>query len=501
MTINSRSDLVEVLRSARDQQQPVLVVGLGVSGLDAAEFLLRLHIPVIGIERRDLATVNRDVNSRERIARLTAQGATVHCGLDGEACLPNIAGARLAVLSPGISLESAVVGALRRATISLVGEFELGLVLAGQRTIAVTGSNGKSTTVSLIKHMFDCAKLPARLCGNIGTPVVQHLGPEVLDVNFVPPDETLVVEASSYQLESCSIFRPDIGVFINLSDNHLERHGSMERYFEAKANLFARQSESDWAVIYGGDKFGTILKTRVRSQVVEVLAAGKGANGDTRPAVSIDKDIQLLWPDQAPIRLQLTQTKLRGSHNQVDIGLAAGAAFLGGVPARGIQEAISTFVPLEHRLELLLECVQHGVPIINDSKSTTVAASVAALNTVALEYPDRVVVLMVGGLAKAGSWAPLVEAVRRLGDRCVVVLFGKDGRLIGDHFSAAKIATRYLGNLAEATKAVLGKVQGNEVILLSPGCASFDEFSDFEARGLRFKALCLAAAGDTATAA
>ena len=355
-----------------------MVVGLGISGVATVAFLQREKIRVIAVEGQDEATFRKNSKFAARVAELADAGARVCFGIDGERVMPLLKEVGLVVLSPGVSLEGALVGVLRREGVPFVSELELGIELAAVPCVVVTGTNGKSTTVSLIHHLLSSAGVPAILCGNVGTPVLDLLPQGVIDGAGLPPGSTLVVEASSYQLSSCTVLKPKVAVFLNLSENHLERHGTLERYLAAKAQIFARQTAEDVAVLNVDDPFVQRCRSSLKSAVfgfsVKPLAPGSaGASVHYRPPASDEVVLQLHGSVE---HYPCSGSFLLGGHNRFNIAAALLAARAIGVSPQVLQAALLTFRPLEHRLEILGRGVE-GV-WINDSKSTTVAASVVA---------------------------------------------------------------------------------------------------------------------------
>ncbi len=221
----------ETLEGVRVAGKRILVVGLGISGIESARFLTHRGLRVIVVEKSSEQKFREHSKFTSELLSLQVLGVEVVSGVDGEWVAPHLSQVGLAVLSPGVSLESAIVGALRRHDIPYVAELELGVELHGGRTLVITGSNGKSTTSSLIDHLLKREGGRSYLCGTIGVPVVSHE-----DLRYEAPagDSLLVVEASSYQLEACAFLKPRVSVVLNISENHLERPGSLERYAAAK---------------------------------------------------------------------------------------------------------------------------------------------------------------------------------------------------------------------------------------------------------------------------
>lgn len=475
--------LKEIARTGRK----VLVVGLGVSGVESARFLSRSGHGVIVTERQSEAEFRRKSKFVEGVDRLIAAGVSVRFGVDGEQVAPFLDGVGLVVLSPGVPLESAVVGTINRFRIPYVSELELGIELHGGRSVVVTGSNGKSTTVSLLDFVLRRGGISSRLCGNVGIPVISS---DEIGSDDETKRSVLVVEASSYQLEACTVLKPIISVVLNISENHLERHGTIERYAAAKGRVFARQTGDDYMIANADDP---IVMSLARAGRANLAVFGERSEQELAGLASDwahigDRDLIVLSLHGAREEYSMVESPLLGRHNRYNAAAVILAARRMGIESESIQRSLLTFSPLEHRLEPVPN--KRDFLVFNDSKSTTVAASVAALETVRNRYPNRPLVLLIGGLSKAGSWNPLLVNLKANTEGIrPVVCFGKDGPLLASHCKAAGIPCRVVKNLREAAECgieELGREQ-NAILLLTPGCASFDEFSDFEHRGHEFK--------------
>ena len=483
------TSLNEILESAQVAGKRIVIVGLGITGVESARYLsLRGH-SVIVVEKVAEERFRASSKFAPAIDRLRDAGVEIRFGVDGEGIAPYLVDAALVVVSPGVPLESTIVGAIRRFNVSYVSELELGVQLHHGPVVVVTGSNGKSTTSTLINHILYTAGCPSRLCGNIGFPVL--FGGD----GSTPPLKetgTLVVEASSYQLEACTMLKPDVSVILNISDNHLERHGSLERYATAKARAIRLQSERDLTVLNIDDPMVREISRGCRAQRAVFGSANEAelsalSNTWARiPGAKIDEEPLTVSLAGTKEEYRTDLTKLIGRHNRFNMAAAILVARHFGVDPRVVQDAINTFAPLEHRLEVIWQGEKST--IINDAKSTTVAASLAALTTVLTHFPLSPVTLMVGGLSKAGSWQPLLRKIREHSESVVsVVCFGRDRGLLASHCRSVGVEPLVASTLQEATQEALGLVREGGVALLSPGCASFDEFLDFEHRGSEFK--------------
>jgi UDP-N-acetylmuramoylalanine--D-glutamate ligase len=475
------------LDELKQSRRNVLVVGLGISGIESAKFLVRFGLRVVICERQGEQAFLQRSKYATAVSELLRSGVAVYFGIDGEAVLPLLVDVGLAVVSPGVPLDSGLVGAIKSRGIPYVSELELGIELHGGRSIVVTGSNGKTTTVSLLDHVLRHGGLDSHLCGNVGTPVISNH--EILDSNS-SKRAILVVEASSYQLESCTVLKPNISILLNISENHLERHGTMERYAAAKARALTLQDESDYMIVNADDPM--------------VLSHAREARG-TRAVFGQQSESELAsladdWVQVSPQPLlrasvngaieeyDMTACHLLGLHNRYNIAAVILAARRMGLSSDAVQVGLASFYPLEHRLEPVPS--SHHWKVFNDSKSTTVASAVAAFQTVRTHYPSNQVVVMIGGLSKAGSWDPLMLILRECAAQVLsVVCFGKDGAMLAGHCKAAGVPARIASSLRDGTQSAVSLVRASSdaIVLLTPGCASFDEFTDFEHRGREFK--------------
>jgi UDP-N-acetylmuramoylalanine--D-glutamate ligase len=337
------------------------------------------------------------------------------------------------VKSPGVPAEAPVVAAARARGIPVLGELELAWRLLPNPFIAITGTNGKTTTTELVGHIHRGAGIPVAVAGNVGTPLTSLVG--ALD-----PGVVVVCEASSFQLEDTLEFAPDVAVLLNVEPDHLDRHGTFERYREAKMQAFARQGPGDLAV------------------------ADPAAPLPATPARRV-----------GPADLTGWEVGVRGEHNRANAAFAAAACLERGVPEAAVREGVRTFRGVEHRLE---EVATHdGVLYVNDSKATNVASTLVAL--AAFSAPVH---LILGGQGKGQDFAALRPAVAGAAG---VYLIGEDGRAIGDAIGGG----RWCGDLETAIGAARAVARPGDVVLLSPACASFDQFADYEERGRRFKEL------------
>ena len=396
-------------------------------------------------------------------------GVEVSLGVDGTALLEH---ARTLVKSPGVPQDAPVVAAARERGVEVTGEMELAWRLIPNRFCAVTGTNGKTTTTELIGHLYRTTSRPASVAGNVGTPLASLVGE-------VDPAATVVCEASSFQLEDSSLFSPECAVFINLAPDHLDRHGTLESYLEAKLRIFVNQGNDDVAV-YNGET--PELRGRDLGGCARRVAFCPSPAEAANPDCEVSRRDGVIFVTDEPL-IQSDQLQLLGTHNIEDAMAAAAAGLASGLPREAVAEGLQSFAGVPHRLERVRE--REGVLYVNDSKATNVASALAAIRSF-----GGGVHLIAGGRPKQESFEPLVEPVR---ERCVACyLIGEAAEALQEGLrptAAAGVEILDCSTLERAVEAAADRAKPGEVVLLSPACASFDAFRDFEARGDRFREL------------
>jgi UDP-N-acetylmuramoylalanine--D-glutamate ligase len=464
----------------------VLVYGLGLSGRAAVRLLLDHGVEVIGVdgaapERLDLGDL-KDAPGFTRLASdpAGADGADGDVGDVGDVGsweptqLPE--GIDAVVLSPGVPPERPLLQAIRRADLPVIAEVELAVPFLDGELVGITGSNGKSTTTALAAAMLRGSGFEAILCGNIGTPLTRA----VLEAGPVDPHRRriYVVELSSFQLEEIDRLRPRAAAFLNLAADHLDRYADgIEGYTAAKRRLFENQTEEDIAVLNADDPVsaGTDVASRRRLFSLEgPVDDGCWLDGDVVREVSpgADSSRELFARAAVP---------LAGTHNVANAMAAALLALAVGATPEGIASALPEFTGLPHRLERVAEV--DGVVWYDDSKGTNPAATLGSLKGMA----DGSVHLILGGRAKGSDFTELAEVVAAKARR--LYLIGEAGPEIGRSLAATRVPAEDCGTLERAVEAIDRHGRSGEVALLSPACASFDQFRDFNHRGDVFKRL------------
>jgi UDP-N-acetylmuramoylalanine--D-glutamate ligase len=427
---------------------PFLVVGLARSGAAAA----------LALRARGEEVIGCDAGAPE-VGRLRDAGVEVHVQTQGSELVSR---ARTLVKSPGVPREAPVIAAAQERGATVIGELELAWRLIPNEFIAVTGTNGKTTTTELIGHIHREAGLPVAVAGNVGAPVADLAGK-------LAPDATVVCEASSFQLEDTLEFAPEAAVLLNLTEDHLDRHGTFDAYVAAKLEAFRRQGNDDVAVL------PCDLAVEDLGGCARRVCFGDGDGGEAELA---DRAGQLWWADEPLLRTE--DIRLRGAHNRQNAMAAAAVALARGIDPPAVVAALRDFAGVPHRLEEVAE--RDGVLYVNDSKATNPASTVVGLAS----FEPGSVHLIAGGRAK-GGFDDLVEPVR---DRCAAVyLIGEAADALAAALAPAGVPLERCGDLERAVAAARAAARPGSVVLLSPACASYDQYTDFEARGEHFREL------------
>jgi UDP-N-acetylmuramoylalanine--D-glutamate ligase len=428
-----------------------LVIGLGRTGAAVAAVLARRGVRVRAADRR--------ADASDAVAGLP--GVEVRVGADGPELLDGVG---LVVPSPGVPREAAVLAAAVRRGIPVWSEIELAARLLRCPLVAVTGTNGKSTTTSLIGLALERAGRRTFTGGNLGTPLVTAVD---------DPPEVAVAEVSSFQLEWVERFRPAVGALLNLTPNHLDRHADFAEYRDAKARLFAAQTAADFAVVNRDDPEAWRIAAGLAARVVSFGAAPVACG-----AFAGEGFVALCLPGGDEERYSLARTRLGGRHNVENLMAAATVARLAGAPPAAVQAAIDELEPLPHRLALVRE--RAGVRWYDDSKATNAGAAAKSLESFA-----GPVVLLAGGLGKRGGYDALVASAAGRVRRAFV--FGAAREEIARALAAGGIAVEPTATRADAVRAAAAVARPGDTVLLAPACASFDQFSDYAARGRAFR--------------
>ena len=393
----------------------------------------------------------------ETLGRLSQAGVEVTLDASGDVLA---ARARTLIKSPGVPQTAPVVEAARVRGIPILGELELAWRLLENEFVAVTGTNGKTTTTEWIGHVHREAGLPAAVAGNVGTAASSLVGQ-------IDREVTVVCEVSSFQLEDAEAFAPEAAVLLNLEPDHLDRHGSFESYVAAKLRIFANQGNDDLAVA------PLDLEVEDLGGCARRVPFGAGAGAE------LSERAGYLWWDEAPL-LPIAEISLPGAHNRQNAMATAAVCLARGIEAEAVAAGLRTFRGVAHRLEPI--GVIDDVLWVNDSKATNVASTLVALRA----YPPGIH-LIAGGRGKGQDFSPLAPLVA---ERCVAVyLIGEAARDLAAALGETGIPLHEMGDLDRAVAAARDAARPGETVLLSPACASYDQYPDFEARGEHFRAL------------
>jgi UDP-N-acetylmuramoylalanine--D-glutamate ligase len=436
----------------------VLVVGVARTGVATALFCSARGAVVTATDSRTEPEVGGD------IAKLREAGLTLEFGGHRESTFLQ---QDLIIPSPGVPADFPMLQAARASGVTVWSEIELAYRFRRGRLIGITGSNGKTTTTSLIEHLLRAASFPTILTGNIGTPLISC-------VDRMTHDTITVVELSSFQLEMIQSFRTDISVFLNLTPDHLDRHGTMESYVAAKSRIFANQTEEDAAILNADDPATTPLAP-TRPQIYWFSRKQRVGQG----AFLRGEDLVFRREGVEEIVLKRSDIPLPGTHNLENTLAAIAAARLAGAGAKAITEAVRTFPGVEHRLEFVADV--NGVRYYNDSKATNVDATLKALDA----FPGRILVIL-GGKDKGSDYTLLQQT---LGAKAILaLLIGAAAEKI-EHQIAGSVAIERAGTLERAVGIASHAARPGDIVLLAPACASFDQFQNYEERGRVFKRL------------
>lgn len=439
----------------------VLVVGAGKSGIAAARFLLARGAKVTVSDSRSAAALAGEIPA------LMDAGIMVETGGHG---LLTFRRQDFIVISPGVPTETPEVARVRALGMPVLGELELASRFLQGQMIAITGSNGKTTTTSLVGEILKRAGIPTLVGGNIGTPVIELVAESKAET-------WSVLEVSSFQLETIESFRPRIAAVLNITPDHLDRHKTFENYAAAKARITERQDLEDFLVLNAEDKAAQMVAAKTRAQIFWFSPRRpikQGAFVQGRTVVFLPRE-----GGKAESILPVKEIPLKGAHNVENVLAAVAIARLAGAKTDAIREAVRTFKAVEHRLELVRE--REGVAFYNDSKATNVDAAMKAVAS----FPGKVH-LILGGKDKDSDYRVMLPLLR---ERVKIVY------TIGS--AAEKIAGALEGvvkmvkaeTLDRAVQAAAAAATSGDTVLLAPACSSFDQFENYEHRGRVFREL------------
>jgi UDP-N-acetylmuramoylalanine--D-glutamate ligase len=436
----------------------VLVVGLARTGVATALFCAARGARVTATESRTEAQIG------DSVAKLREAGVTLELGGHVDRTFVE---QDLIVPSPGVPADFPQLAAARKAGVKIWSEIELAYRFLHGSLVGITGSNGKTTTTALIEHILRGSGLPTLLAGNIGTPLISM-------VEQTKKNTVTVVELSSFQLELIDTFRPNVGLFLNLTPDHLDRHHTLKAYGDAKARIFENQTADDAAILNADDSASAAYapsKPRVywfsRKQRVSQGAYLRG------------EEVVLRIDGEDHTVLRRGEIPLAGAHNLENVLAATIATKLAGAAVPAIAAGVRSFAGVEHRLEFVAEI--GGVRYYNDSKATNVDATLKALDA----FPGRILIIL-GGKDKGSDYTVLQQPLR---DKAILaLLIGAAAEKIESEI-AGSVAIERAGTIDRAVEVAAHTAHPGDIVLLAPACASFDQFENYEQRGRIFKEL------------
>jgi UDP-N-acetylmuramoylalanine--D-glutamate ligase len=437
----------------------VLVVGLGKSGVAAALFLKSRGAQVTVSDSKPQEQLS------EEIPILLDHGIAVETGGHGERTFH---GQDLIVASPGVPVDSPALVQARALGEPVIGEIELAVQFLPKNIVAITGSNGKTTTTTLVGEIITAGGYHTRVGGNIGTPAISF-------VDTARPDSVIVLEVSSFQLETIQTFRPKVAVVLNVTPDHLDRHRTFETYVDAKARIFENQHADDFAVLNADDPVCVGLAARTRAQVFWFSRKKEVQQGASL------RDGRILFRDSAGQQeiMLASEIPLKGAHNLENTLAAICAGALMRCAPERIGAAVRNFKAVEHRLEYVATI--RGVEYYNDSKATNVDATIKALES----FPENIH-LILGGKDKGSDYTVLNDLLRQRVKR-VYTIGAAAEKIESQVKDAAEIV--HAESLDNAVRRASATTQPGDIVLLAPACASFDQFRNYEHRGKVFKDL------------
>lgn len=449
------------IRTTQVKDKKILVLGGGVSGTAAAAFL----------QKKGAAVTLADNKTKDRLSRqvlaLADAGVKLHPGGMPE----QVAAYDLAVISPGIPLDSPIAEKLQAAATPILGELELAYLFSHSPYLAITGTNGKTTTTTLLGYILEQAGVPEIVGGNIGAPLVER-------VETLADDAYIVAEVSSFQLETTTEFHPRVAAYLNLTPDHMNRHYTMENYGNIKAKIFANQGAGDVAVLNYDDEKVRAYAPKIKSEVFFFSRHVEPENG----IYAKDGEIFINRGGKKEKLIDIDDIFIKGGHNVENVMAAAAMAYVIGIDIKAIRKALVSFRGVEHRQEYVQE--KDGVLYINDSKGTNPDSTLQAL----LAY-DRPMVLLLGGYNKKSSFDSLMPLIEKKVHH--VVVLGETSDIIKEMLDRNGYKNYALAgkDFEKAVSLAVGFAQSGDVVMLSPACASWDMFRCFEDRGDLFKKL------------
>lgn len=436
------------------KRQKFFILGMSLSGYTVSEYLLKQgNTPYFYEERNSERAEKHTLKAMEK-------GAIRVFDNDAE---EKLLSSDVLVISPGVPINHPLAILAKKSGKRIIGELEFGLNSSANPLIAVTGTNGKTTTVSLIDNLLKNANVSASLCGNVGIPLTSV-------INDISKEQTIVAEVSSFQLESCNIF-PHIACVLNISQDHLERHYTMENYEFLKKKIFKNQTPSEYTVLNYDDEIVKDFSKETKGKVIFVSAIEK-VDGVYALEGSIYYKEEFI--------MKSSDLALKGLHNLYNCMFSIAVACILGVDKETIATSLKVFKGIPHRLENVGEI--NGITFINDSKATNTASTISAIKSAT----DNTI-LILGGSEKGESYKNLFGEIKLSLVRHVVLTGESRKNMLSAAIESGYLELTVTENFESAIKVAFLVANRGDTILLSPACASFDKFTSFEERGRRFK--------------
>ena len=443
------------------KNKKVLLVGLAKTGVSTIKHLDKLGAKIIVNDIKDKSQLEDIIRELKDI-----KNVEYILGYHPE----NVDGIDIAIVSPGVPLDLPFIYKLRENNIKIIGEVELSYRLSKNNPtfIGITGTNGKTTTTSIVGEIFKKANKDTYIVGNIGNPVIDT-------IDLTNKDSILVTELSSFQLESIDEFRPRVSAFLNITEDHMNRHHTMENYINAKARIFENQKEEDYTILNYDDAKVRDLAKQCKSKVIFFSRKEKPNNGiylDENNNIIIDIDKKITF-------LNRNELSLPGEHNLENCMAAIGITYVSNIDLEIIKEVLKNFKAVEHRQEFVREL--NGITFINDSKGTNPDSTIKAIKSY-----NKNIILIAGGKDKGSSFDELFDIAKE--NVTSLVLLGETAHKIEDTARKKGFDKIYIvDNMKEAVKTSYEIAQSEDIVLLSPACASWDMYKNFEVRGKDFK--------------
>ncbi|CEK31372.1 UDP-N-acetylmuramoylalanine--D-glutamate ligase (UDP-N-acetylmuramoyl-L-alanyl-D-glutamate synthetase) (D-glutamic acid-adding enzyme) [[Clostridium] sordellii] len=439
----------------------VLLVGLAKTGVSTIKKLDKLGAKIIvnDIKSKDqLKDIIKQIENLDSVEYILGHH------------LEDISNIDLTIVSPGVPLDLPFIKKLQSENINIIGEVELAYKLSKNPTfVGITGTNGKTTTTSLVGEIFKKASKDSYIVGNIGNPVIDT-------VDLTDENSFLITELSSFQLESIEDFKPRVSTIINITEDHLNRHHTMENYINAKANIFKNQDANDFCILNYDDEIVRELGNKTNAKVLyfsqkEKVSQGAYLDDNNNIVIKVnDKEIKLLNKDEL---------SLPGNHNLENCMAAILMSYVLGIDLEIIKDTLKTFKSVEHRLEFVTD--KDGIMFVNDSKGTNPDSTIKAITSY-----DKPIVLIAGGKDKQSDFTEMISYATK--NVKALVLLGETADKIEQTAKLQGMNNIFrVSNMKEAVKTAYKLAQSGDVVLLSPACASWDMYPNFEARGLDFK--------------